>query len=499
MIDSAIYEKYKPLRNFLRNLGMENSLYVIWAYINLLQFDKTLPTDVIANPAFLNKLNHPERGLYEWELALLAREVIKNSQYRPRAVEVDLRKWGNLSKAVNKLKFFENDVWPVHGDDHNILTELRRIAHRQFPWQSRQNTSLFLRYFKIYSHPNLNKVVQARFNITIQKWYLIGFALFGVFLAHPRITNAPNIQLKGISKEDVEAFIKVTKIDLKNLKELIEQNIQYDDEFVYTLNPLEYYPIIKSGEQYLCPVINFLGWRITSGIYFDLVKDKQFGHPFGMAFQNYIEEVSTVILYGSNISVIPEQKYHVGKKEKDSVDLILAMDDAALFVEVKAKRMQVRSKSQLISTEAIEKDIAKLANDVAQTYRTISDYQNGHYTHFIKQDSINIFPFVVTLEDWYLLGDDLQALKVAVHQQLNKLNLPSDYLKEMPFTICSSDTYEYFMQIIHKHGITKVMNDWHKTDLDDHDFGQHIRTTYTDEYEQLTKFFPNEAKKIFQV
>ena len=158
--------------------------------------------------------------------------------------------------------------------------------------------------------------------------------------------------------------------------------MNYDDEFVYTLNPLEYYPLVRIGDYYYCPIINFLAWRITSGIYFDLVNDKGFGHPFGLAFQDYLKEVSTTILASDITKVFSEEKYMVCKREEDSIDLILSQNAAAVFVEAKAKRMRARSKSQLLSDESIDKDLDILADDIVQAYATIIDYKNWQILTF---------------------------------------------------------------------------------------------------------------------
>lgn len=112
-----------------------------------------------------------------------------------------------------------------------------------------------------------------------------------------------------------------------------------DDEYLHTFNPLEYYSLVKIGEFYYCPVIIFLGWRITSGLYFDLINDNGSGHSFGLAFQDYIEEISHKVLSNKTI-VLAEQKYRIGKNKKDSVDVILSQSDSALFVDAKAKRLQ---------------------------------------------------------------------------------------------------------------------------------------------------------------
>jgi len=149
---------------------------------------------------------------------------------------------------------------------------------------------------------------------------------------------------------------------------------------------LEYYPLVKIDQYYYCPIITFLVWRITSGFYFDLIKDKKneenFGSQFGLAFQDYLNEISEKILSGGKTIFISEQEYISGGNKKNSVDIILSQNNAAFFVEAKAKRLQVRSKSQLISKDAIEKDLEILADDIVQVYKTTYDYEKNLYPQF---------------------------------------------------------------------------------------------------------------------
>ena len=47
------------------------------------------------------------------------------------------------------------------------------------------------------------------------------------------------------------------------------------------------------------------------------------------------------------------------------------------------------------------------AGAVVQTYRTIRDYRANHYPQLPYALGRRIYPVIVTLEDWYLFGQEL--------------------------------------------------------------------------------------------
>jgi hypothetical protein len=499
MIKGVIYDLYKPLRNHLRKVSVENAFYVIWAYINFFQFGQDFPLDIEVDTSIIKNKKLPRKNISEWELALLAREAIANGETIPSLATEDLKKWNYFARAINKIKDFENGIWPTFGNETNILKEMRRIAHRQFPWQSRPNSSLFLRYFKVYNNLRLKEIIENRLGLSVQQWYTIGTALSGAILTHPKVSIDPDVALSNITKKEFDIFLRFTAADLAKLNGIIERDVKYDDQYVYTLNPLEYFPLVRLGDYYYCPVNTFLAWRITSGIYFDLIGDKKFGHPFGLAFQEYLEEVSVKVLNPTRTKVLHEQKYRVSNTEEDSADIILAQTDAAVFVEAKAKRMQVRSKSQILRNEAMEQDLDILAGDIAQVYATIEDYRNGHYPHFPYQQATNIYPLVVTLENWFLFGEDAKRLREKVKQKMEDKNLPYSFTEEMPYIVCSASNYECFVQVLNFHTINEVMSAWFTPDKEDYNFGQFLSTTYHQEYKTINDFFPGDFHKIYPV
>jgi hypothetical protein len=496
MMDSRLYDLYKPLRNYLRLFAIETTFYVIWAYINYFQFDQPIPVEIQVHDSIIRNKESPSRGIYEWELALLAREIIANGQTSVGLATQTFQNWNYLASAINKLKEFENHAWPLFGDKETVLREFRRIAHRQFPWQAKLNSSFVLRYFKIYNNPRVKDIIENKIGLTVQQWYTIGMAFMGATLSHPKSSVDPEISIPGISKREFDIFSSFLSADLNTLRQKIEKDVKYDDEFVYTFNPLEYFPLVRIGDFYCCPVINFLIWRITSGIYFDLVEDRGFGQPFGFAFQDYLKEVAMKILASDITKVLSEEKYVVDKKVEDSIDLILSQTDAAIFVEAKTKRMRARSKSQLLSDEAIDKDLDILADNIIQAYATIEDYKNGKYSHFPYQSSLKVYPLIVTMEDWFLLGEDSKTLVKKVRCKIQSKGLSIKYIDEMPYTICSAPNFEHFLQIMNSHQIIDVMRNWFTPEKEGHNFGQFLLTSYPVD-KTLTDFFPGDFGNIY--
>lgn len=498
LMNPKIYEIYKPLRNHLRRIGIENAYYVIWAYINFFQFnDFSFPVDIEVNADIKKERDIPNRSVLEWELSLLAREITKNGEDSFFTASVDLREWRHFANALNKIKEFENNSWPTYGDVVNIAEEFRRIAHRQFPWQNKPNSALFVRYFKIYNNHRIREIIKNILGLSVQSWYIIGTTMVGAIVSNPKFNINSDISIGGITKEGFDIFLSHTSNKLGELKNIIKEKVRYDDEFVYTLNPLEYYPLVEIGSYYYCPVINFLIWRMTSGIYFDLVNDKDFGGQFGFAFQDYLEEISKKIIDRKFTKIIPEAKYISSGNKEDSVDLILEQSDAAFFVEAKAKRMKSKSKSELLSENAIKSDLKILAQDIGQVYGTLDDYLKGRYTHFSFKKDFKIFPFLVTLEEWFIMGKDSENLLEMVKNEMFKRNLPEKYLVEFPYTVCSASDFEILIQILNTKPINDIMSKWISLSKQGHNFGNFLRTEYNGQYKTICDYFPEDFDKIY--
>jgi len=102
---TTVFDSYKPLRNYLRQIELSEALSVIRAYVQHLQFDEQLPRDIEVAVYFLQAKDWLGKKVFPWELETLTREIIINS---PRSDSILLpksfKKWPCFSGAVDKLK-----------------------------------------------------------------------------------------------------------------------------------------------------------------------------------------------------------------------------------------------------------------------------------------------------------------------------------------------------------------------------------------------------------
>ena len=132
----SVYDSYKPLRNFLTRFPLLDSLEVMRAYFQFLQIDQPLPKNIQIDSSIFHT-NRYENGVYEWELDILTKEIIFNSS---KTGDLSLRVWKNFAKANKLIKELENDIYVEYADimKKDVLLNLYRIAHRQFPQYPKQ-------------------------------------------------------------------------------------------------------------------------------------------------------------------------------------------------------------------------------------------------------------------------------------------------------------------------------------------------------------------------
>ncbi len=181
-----VFQHYKPIRNKISLLAVEDALSVIWAYCQYLQLPEfQFPNEIEISPEYL-KLDVPQAWIAEWDLELLAKEVILNGN----AVAIKgrtLRAWKTLSELINSLKAFESKIYQSFGQSQDVLVELNRIIHRQFIWQSNApNSASTIRYYKIFDRPAINKICQDQIGLSLWQLYMCGIACMGVLLTHSR-------------------------------------------------------------------------------------------------------------------------------------------------------------------------------------------------------------------------------------------------------------------------------------------------------------------------
>jgi hypothetical protein len=176
-----VFAEYKPIRNKIASLARDEALAVIWVYCQYLQIDDfKIPSEIEVAKKFLQD-DFPQKYISEWELELLAKEVILNSGGAASKGRT-IRTWNTLAETINDIKDFENEIYRSFGSQEKVLVELIRMAHRQFIWQSnRPNSATTVRYFKIFNRPLVDQICLERIGLNVWQIFMSGVACMGFF------------------------------------------------------------------------------------------------------------------------------------------------------------------------------------------------------------------------------------------------------------------------------------------------------------------------------
>lgn len=489
-----VYDLYKPLKNNLRKLELSMSLVGVHAHMQFQQFKIPLPEYIVGEPfGYRNcKTTYDFIGFYlmPWELASLCVELIINADGYDK--NKSFLNWYYLRSSVNRLKDLENGIDSIYTTTDNVLVEVsNRIPHRQFKWQKVPNQDLLARYWEMYNYSDLKKIIEHKIGLELGDIFKIGLVFLGVYMNKFALFYPPSIGIDGIDVNKLNKFLGYFSLDLNSLRQNLINERTFDDKFVYNYNSLIKYPIIRmeymERDALVCPVPRYLYERFTSGIYYEIFNEKGFSEAFGYSFQKYAGDI--LVNYFKSSRVYPDEPY--GKKNgKRTVDWIVEDNAALLFLECKTKRLSIGAKSELLKDEKLKEQMSIMAENIAKVYTTLSDFLKNKYPS-IKNKRKDIYPVIVTLDDWYFFGEKLKSiLSIELQPFLKKNSELVDLIKKYPYSIVSIDTFEQLVPILNKYGIKKVISQkMESSEFETWDMETFLRKMYPNDFGSYKNIF----------
>jgi hypothetical protein len=453
----SFYEQYKPFRNYMRRFDLLSSLVDVWRYSLHVTEGLPLPADYAVGMSAMT-LKPLREHVYPWDLDILTKELVLNAG---RGGDCSLKRWNDLAVALNHIRRLDDAAY-AHGGGENadVLLELHRIAHRQFPWQMKIGMAPMMRALKVFGEAAVERIVERELGMTTLQFLQLGLALAGSFQRSWGMSTNQDYRVPlGISRSVSEEFLRRITCTLDQLKAEIAKRQTYDRDWLYAWNPLEATPLVSFDPEFpdrvLCPIPRYLTRRASAGIFYDLVKSADFDNPFGNSFQGYVGEIIKATCRPPHFALRAEEPYYVGTHKMHGVDWVLSDSTGHLFIESKTKRLTVSAKT-LSDAAALDKDLVVMAMAIVQHYRNIRDARDGKTTWV--PDGLPVFPLVLTLEDWFIISPQIDAM---LHRHVCRLladaGIPEQVLGEMPYTIASAHELEIASQVIAQVGISPVM------------------------------------------
>lgn len=442
-------QAYEPFRVLLGQLPVVESLGEIWRMAAPFECDprllrRTMLREEVGPPCF------------PWELDVLSREILLNGSVEGRR---SLANRADLAEAVRLIRELEDVAFARDGNALDVFQEMHRIAHRQFPWQLNFGLAPQARALKIFGSPKMNALVEGEFGVPTRQLLHLGLAFLGDVWQRPAFSALQDYSEIGVPLDVSQRCLARLSSDVTTLREESRNRQRLDHDWLYAWNPLEQWPLLRFDashpENVLCPMPRFLLRRMTSGLYFDLVKLKGFDQAFGEAFQDYLGEVLRKCCTGPSTECRPETPYTVKGQRRHGPDWIVSDQTAHIVIEAKAKRLRVESKT-VADAAALDDDLEAMARAIVQNYRNIDDALKG--LSGWSPRGLPVFPLILTLEDWFLLSPRYTArLGTRVEQLLVESGLDAGVLRDMPYTVASVVEFEFAIQVITTRSIDEVL------------------------------------------
>lgn len=500
--DKEFHKEYRPFRNYMRGFELVPSLIDVWQYSLHVMEDKPLSAGYAIG---IPTTQSVKELIYPWDLDLLVRELVLNaSDYGQRS----MKRWNDLAAAVDHIRRMDDISFTIgENPSSDVMLELHRIAHRQFPWQIHKGIAPMMRVLKVFGEATVETIVMRELGMTMRQFLQLGLAVTGNFQRNWGMSTIQDYAVLGISRDVSKAFLSRITCSLEQLQAETVKRQSYDRDWLYVWNPLEATPLISFDPEFpdrvLCPIPRFLSRRVSVGIFYDLVKSAGFDNRFGSSFQAYVGDVIRATCQPPRFLVRAEEPYYVGTNKMHGVDWVLSDNTGHLFIESKTKRLTMSAKT-LSDAVALEKDLVVMATAIVQHYRNIRDALDGK-TKWIP-DGLPIYPIILTLEDWFIFSPRIdEILNLHISRLLADAGIPHQVLAEMPFTVASAHEFEIASQIIAQVDISSVMSEktaedqrsWSLLPFITSKFSNEMRSInrhlFEDEWGQLTPTKPNEA------
>lgn len=470
---TAIYDAYKPLRNYMRQCSLEATLVDLWQL-----------SQHVANPAAMRapaqagaRPYSVEGHLFPWDMPVLAREILLHAQQRggtkrlntPDAIQTVVTSLRKIGNEGSKLRLNSQDA---------VFSELVRLSHCQFPRQQGKIYKSLIRHLKIFGSPSVAPLLETSTGLTAKEFFFLGFALTGHLQRRFDINSIQDYSEFGIPLAKSSTFFSRLSVTIDRLRPLLATQ-SVDATWEYGWNPLEATPLVvldsKHPNRMYCPVPELLLRRFSTGLYYDLVKVPGFGNAFGTAFEAYVGEVLAVSYQDDPAQILKETPYLVGRDTHHGPDWILCDAGGNLFIECKTKRLTLAARQT--GDTALRAEIDKIAEAVVQNYKNIQEAQQG-LSSWVPNNH-PIIPLVITLEDWFLFGSFMHdQLKQSVHSQLLDARIDTQIMESMPYAVMSCLEFELCLGAMRENGIAKFFEGKRKIKYLDWMWPEYINQEY---------------------
>lgn len=403
------------LKGMLELAAPEEFLAMIWGADALVGGRVLAASRVLTFPpeAAAAKIDSPMR-VHEWELESLVSHYLsfgwKNGKLRLRCDHIQ-----TVFNITQQLRNLENSEYVVMNDPVNVMTELNRIGHRQFPWQRGYlNIPDFYRSLYLYGQGGCADYFEQRYGLPVSQFVMLGAAMCGQLQTRPFARRYNNYSELGLSGTQAEAGLSLLTIPLKDAKrarvDLIGKSNAQQWPSAYKPSLLRQRPIIATGadcENLWAPLPQLIMQRVTFGLYYDLVAPGgSLRNEIASRFEQYCINLLKELM--PTLVVQAEHQYRGPSRGSNmlSPDILISHGGRmVMVVECKASKLSVAAQYSSDPAVDAKSRYEEIGRGIFQLWRYFAHCRLGLTGHTPEPNAPGV---LLTLDTWLHVSPKLR-------------------------------------------------------------------------------------------
>ncbi|MCJ2126774.1 hypothetical protein [Methylobacterium sp. J-077] len=419
-------------RKFAKLIGItadDELAWLIWA-VSTLQSSRperaklliSYPEEAVTQDVGSRYYAHPWRMETIFNEALVAPKIEVNQPPYRKLVCTSFGAMAMLMNAIGKVEDQESGLSLKYLD---VISELHRIAQRQFEWQRGFiNLGALYRASFIYGGPLARGRFADRRGIELDDFCRCCFVLMASWFSRPIMARDSDFSVAGISKQQLDATLEAISIEHAEDRILAAKQRATENQTAYKQSILRQYPVIRfnnDSEYLIAPLPQLISSRATSGLYYDLIGGRgDVRNEISGRFENYCRRIIRTVL--SDAAVVDGSLYSIRGRSFETFDAgILDAGEIAVIVECKATKLTYDAKFSEFPLVEAEDKYSEIVKGVFQIWRYISHVRRGLApAAAISKDAVGM---VLTLDAWLMMSTPMQrevtnrAVKLAKSQE----------------------------------------------------------------------------------
>lgn len=372
------------------------------------------PNAIVNSPA-------SKHFIHKWMLETLFNELLLTQTHKKKEggqKKLNHQHFDGIVLVYNALREMENSEYGLKCKPEHVRHEMTRILHRQFDWQKQKFNRIDLaRSLELYSGALTQAYFEERRGISISTFILAGYAAYIILASAEGFTCPKSAPELGLTEGHFQTAMNAISLTLDQAKTEAASLRNGDQNLTaYKKSVLRLHPLIKCGAQpiYRAPLIELIWWRVTNGIFYDVVAAKgSVGNEISSRFEGYC----TALLEHAfpQVNWQREEQYQF-KGSKETPDIRAVSGGVThLVVECKAHRMDIVARFGEDPLTEAPRGFVEVANGVRQVWRYVSHARQGAIPGAaVNEKTLGV---VLTLDPWMrMAADRYEAILARAHE-----------------------------------------------------------------------------------